>query len=256
MPILKLRNNIGRAVFFKELMQHCFYRSGKHPILIFEVDDSWNSKDVETLLVSAKVWGADENLAKIVIVLSGAVASYNINISYGELRCKMITVGEATDKEAEEFFFQSIKKSPFFKNNKKLGDLVKVYLDNVGRNFLFMAGLDFGQAETAEEMKQIIQKAAITKENEIAMNLLGFFNKIHPDSSFDQVEKEAYCNLANGGTIKVTDLGLLSKVSMNSVLEANFACKPHPLDYNILTGTISISSKMLRKVVKAVLQEM
>lgn len=94
-------------------MKKYVFERKAYPIFVFEVDDSWTQEDVQSLLVFAKVWGADEKRARFVLVLSAAVATYNLKIQLDELRCITVKVDEATDQEAEAYFKHRMRLSPF-----------------------------------------------------------------------------------------------------------------------------------------------
>ncbi len=67
----------------------------------------------------AKQLGADDNLAKFIIVVSAAIGAFNFSITFSDLRCIFVTVDEATEKEATYRFFLRCSQTQNLKKKRK-----------------------------------------------------------------------------------------------------------------------------------------
>ncbi len=73
--------------FLGRLLIHLKKNLQKPPLIIVEVDDRWESSDLQHLLLVAKKMGADHDLAHFIIIVSAAIGSFDIQITFSDLRC-------------------------------------------------------------------------------------------------------------------------------------------------------------------------
>ena len=227
-------------------------RSGKKPpVIVIEITELMTGAELRRVLNVAKDLGGDSQLAKIVVVVSAELSSYEVGVAYGDLRCKIWYVPEATNDEAKKYFEKLFSTLPstsggllFTKSD--IGPMVEFALGKVDRRFLsFSSLLDLkSKYSTIEEVKRAISLNYSMEFNSYVNNFRVVLKALEVTEQSSPGFKLLQ-DLSNEEEINIRDLTYVYNVDEDAFFAANHKVKPHPFFFYVNTGKVKISSDMM-----------
>ena len=242
-------------------LQNCLTERKKKkkppPIIMIEIGELTDSDTLRSILLRAKELGDDHKLAKFIIILSAALASYSIGIGFEELRCDVFSFPKAaTEEEARLYMTKNFSDilGPEVEGSGEIGHLVDFALMNLEHRFLNLRKLreriDESECKTTEEIKATITEYCTSKlllYNRICNNVLsnlGVTSKSSP--AFKLLER-----LSNNEEVPLNDVKNVHKVDEQLFVTTNHTVRPHPFIFN--PESVQILSKEMAKALREVL---
>lgn len=227
----------------------------KRPTIIVDVDERWDVADVEALLLYAKKVGADNELAKFVIIFSAAIASYEIPITFWELRCHIISIGEASDEEAQQYLvncFSAIKnrdKQNFTK--EEIDGFTNIVMESGIRNFLDLQRLSNSLPNYlhVSDVERIIRTYITELELHYTGAIEWFLSEFDIDGSKRRGLKVLQ-QLAEGEELGVHEVAKALGVTPRDFRAKSSFVKPHPFVIDIMKGRVKVESKVMQRVLQ------
>ena len=228
------------------------------PFIIIEIGELTNSDDLRSILLRAKALGDDYKLARFVIIISAALASYSIGIGFDELRCDVFSFPKvATEEEARLYMTKNFSDilEPAVEGSGDIGHLVDFALMNAEHHFLYLRKLcekiDESKCTTTEEIEATIRKYRTNKLElysricRFVLSKLGVTNKSSP--AFKLLER-----LSNNEKVSLNDVKKVYKVDDSLFVEANHKVRPHPFIFS--PESVQISSEEMAKALRGELE--
>ena len=228
------------------------------PFIIIEIGEFTNSDTLRSILLRAKDLGDDLKLARFVVVVSAALASYTLSIGYQELRCKVFSFPIlVTEEEARLYLTKIFSQILGPARSGDIGHLVDFALLNVELRLLALRMLgievDLRKCTTTEEIKAAISMYH-TKTYRLYTNIcqdvlkrLGVTNKSSP--AFKLME-----HLSNNEAVDYFDFQDDYEVDKALFNEVNHSLRPHPFVFKELS--VQILSEEMAKALRALLLKM
>ena len=79
------------------------------PVIVLEMDKRFKAKQLETVLLQLKTWGADLKLVHFVIVLSSSFTALGLKIGHTQLRAQYACVGDLSDRQARTYLKERVQ---------------------------------------------------------------------------------------------------------------------------------------------------
>ena len=229
------------------------------PIIIIEIGELTDSDTLRSILLRGKDLGDDCKLAKFVIVISAALASYSLGIDFPALRCNVFSFPKAATEEEARLYMTNIFSEvlgPVVEGSGDIGHLVDFALMNVEHRFLNLRMLrdeiDVRKCTTAEEIKATITELCTHKLELYGMNCkfvlseLGVTNKSSP--AFKLLE-----GLSNNEKIALYEIGHVYNVNKHLFMNVNHSVRPHPFIFN---RSVQILSEGMAKALRRELEKL
>lgn len=232
-------------------------KKGRHkmPIIILEVDNRWENNDLEYLLMVAKQIGADRNLARFVIIMSAAIGSLDIGVTFGALRCKFLSVEEATETEAKQYFQTTFSHTKF--TEKEKSSLTELALDAGFRNFREMQTLrvKIEDLTSLSSIKQCIEKEAEFNYKSCLRSSYMLVNKLCSEKGAKKDKiLELLERISEGEQYDVVSFSNEVGINPDDFSKILHDIKPHPLTIVVSGQCIIAGSKMSAQALKVALK--
>ena len=224
------------------------------PIIIIDIGELTDSDTLRSILLRAKSLGDDYKLARFVVIISAALASYSLAIGFQGLRCNVFSFPKvATEEEARLYMTKNISEvlGPEVEGSGDIGHLVDFALMNADHLFLNLRTLrdkiNRSKCTTAEEIKATITELCTDKLElygricKFVLSKLGVTNKSSP--AFKLLE-----GLSNNEKIELHDVGQVYKVKDRLFKEINNSVRPHPFIFN--HKSVEILSEEMAKALR------
>lgn len=256
----------------QHLLTECKFKS-EVPIIIIEVDDKWTVENLRHLLVVAKRLGADNDLAHFFVVVSAAVGSFYTEIPFRDLRCEFLTVEEATEDQARDYFTKYFEKGDkkvgflnfvmkyFFvekedKNDEKneKNPLIEQAVRDGFQNFARMQALtlELGKHSSDESKEQCLTvegKELYQDCKYASLLLLDNINIDRESKGFDLIMR-----ITGGEGLHPQEFCRLSGIKQDELHKAMYNHFPHPFKVEMPECVLLPSSKFMAKVLTDVLK--
>ena len=227
------------------------------PIIIIEIGELTDSDTLRSILLRAKELGEDYKLAKFVLIVSAALASYSLGIGFDELRCDVFSFPKAATEEEVRSYMKEIISEVLGPAVEGSGDLLDFAVMNVEHHFLYLRQLCekiyVRKCTTTEEIKAIITEYCTDKLMDyslicsVVLSELGVTNKSSP--AFRLLE----C-LSNNENIILDDVQEIYKVDRKLFVKINLSMRPHPFIF--YRRSVQISSEEMAKVLRGKLEKL
>ena len=261
--IAQSSNDINMPPYYKQLKYFLTEQKKNKkepPIIIIEIGELTNSDTLRSILLRAKELGDDYKLARCIVIISAALASYSIGIGFDELRCDVFSFPKAATKEEARLYlkkFFSEVLGPAVEGSGDIGHLVDFALMNVDHRFIYLRKLcekiDESECTTTEEIEATIRKYHTNKLElysricDFVLSELGVTNKSSP--AFKLLER-----LSNNEKVSLNDVKKVYKVDHRKFVEANRKVRPHPFIFS--PKSVQISSDEMAKALRGELEEL
>ena len=249
--------NIPDYKQFKYVLTERKENKKEPPIIIIEIGELTDSDTLRSILLRAKELGDDCKLAKFIIIISAALASYSIGIGFEDLRCDVFSFPKAATEEEARLYMTKIFSDilgPEVEGSGEIGHLVDFALMNLEHRFLNLRKLreriEQSECTTTEEIKATITEYCTSKlllYNRICNNVLsnlGVTSKSSP--AFKLLER-----LSNNEEVPLNDVKNVHKVDEQLFVTTNHTVRPHPFIFN--PESVQILSKEMAKALREVL---
>ena len=227
-------------------------RGRNPPIIVVEVNSQCDDRSLCELLLRMKEWGADENLAKFVIILSLTRAALTIPIGLSELRVNSISIKDPSKDIIAGLLHRFLTKYDVTKEEKD--QFVHDYISKIGTRFLNAQTLIsrcLEQCTTFSEVRAVSDEYSADLVGDCERALFCFLELEENLCNNKEVLEKLVAE-----NVEFTQLCKALKMTHEKALDELAKLHPHPIYVDPKTKQVSMGNYIAKKALQKFVQNM